>query len=69
VEPAEWRDAALFSDSLQYLTAGELAQLRDDLLALARRRSERTGAQRPPGTRPVSVIAFAFPLAPTPTGN
>jgi hypothetical protein len=34
-EPAEWRDAALFSDSLQHLTAGELAQLRDDLLALA----------------------------------
>jgi predicted ArsR family transcriptional regulator len=68
-EPAEWRDAALFSDSLQYLTAGELAQLRDDLLALARRRSERGPALRPSGARPVYVIAFAFPLPPTPTGN
>jgi hypothetical protein len=68
-EPAEWRDAALFSDSLQYLTAGELARLRDDLLALARQRSDRTPALRPEGARPVYVIAFAFPLPPTPTGN
>lgn len=62
-EPPEWQDAAAFGDTLLYLTADELAGLRDALLALAAPFRERTGEleSRPAGARPVVFLQFAFP--------
>ena len=43
----------------------------DELVAVMRRHRERTldPALRPAGTRPVSLLAFTFPLPPTARGN
>ena len=62
-EPEEWQEAAVFGDSLLYLTVDELAGLRDALQALADPYLERIGRpdRRPPGTRPVKFLQIAFP--------
>ncbi len=62
-EPEEWQEAAVFGDSLLYLTVAELAGLRDALHALADPYLERIGRpeRRPPGTRPVKFLHIAFP--------
>jgi hypothetical protein len=50
-------------DSLLYLTAGELAELRDALAELAERYLERTARPelRPRGARAVALLQIAFP--------
>ncbi len=55
------RDWRIHTDP--YLTADELAGLRDALLALAAPFRERTGEleSRPAGARPVVFLQFAFP--------
>jgi len=62
-EPAEWSGAAAFGDAMLYLTADELASLRDELVALAQRYAERTvdPSLRPEGSRLVSFLQLAFP--------
>ena len=62
-EPVDWQEAAVFGDSLLYLTVDELAGLRDALQALADPYLERIGSsdRRPPGTRPVKFLQIAFP--------
>lgn len=67
---AEWRSAAFLQSSLVYLTAGELAQLGDELVELLSRYSDRaeTG-NRPADALPVTLTAFGHPLPPTASGN
>jgi DNA-binding transcriptional ArsR family regulator len=65
-EPEEWRDAALFSDTMMYLTADELRQLRasvQDLLREYEHRLDDPGS-RPPGARLIDAITLAFPMEP-----
>lgn len=62
-EPPEWQEAVAFGDSLLYLTADELARVRDELQSLADRYLERVEqpALRPPGSRPVTFLQIAIP--------
>jgi DNA-binding transcriptional ArsR family regulator len=63
-EPQEWRDAAHFGDTVLYLTAEELADLRRQTQEMTDRFLDRHGhpERRPPGARPVSYLHLAFPL-------
>jgi hypothetical protein len=67
----EWRDAALVSDWLLYLTEDEFRALGEELAAVASRYLDRTAdpSLRPEGARPVEALAYTFPLPPTPSGN
>ena len=62
-EPRGWQDAAVFGDSLLYLTADELAALRDALAHLAEPYFERLERPelRPPDARAVLFLQIAFP--------
>jgi len=69
-EPPEWAEAALFGDAQVEMTVEEMreveARIRDLLEPYLKRLEDRS----PPvaGSRPVSVIALAFPLAETERG-
>jgi predicted transcriptional regulator len=62
-EPAEWREAAQFGDTLLHLTAAELRDLGDQMQALVRPYLGRLGdaASRPGDSRPVMLLHLAFP--------
>lgn len=63
--PRRWRDAAEDSQLLFYVTAEELAQLNDELLALLRPRfldRHNDPSLRPPGAVPVEMLLFSYPL-------
>jgi hypothetical protein len=62
--PRRWRDAALVSDSMLYLTVDETMQLRQSILELTSRYLDRTvhTRLRPPGSRAVGFLAAMFPL-------
>ncbi|MEU5788179.1 metalloregulator ArsR/SmtB family transcription factor [Micromonospora purpureochromogenes] len=63
-EPPEWYDVALFNDSLLLLTAAELAELNEAVLALLRPYRQRNRQADPPaGARSVAVQYKAVPLA------
>jgi hypothetical protein len=64
-EPAEWVDACGLGGSTTYLTAAELAGLRDELLGAVTRHRERDepGAERPADARPVRLF-FAATVGP-----
>ncbi|MEU8152470.1 winged helix-turn-helix domain-containing protein [Micromonospora sp. NPDC048986] len=63
-EPAEWYDTALFSDTLLLLTAEELAELNEAVLALLRPYHPRRRQGEPPaGARTVAVQYRTVPLA------
>ena len=64
-EPTEWAEAAAFGDAMLYLTAEELASLRQKLVSLAERYGERTAdpSLRPEGSRLVTFLQLAFPEA------
>ncbi|MGW5558842.1 ArsR/SmtB family transcription factor [Micromonospora sp. NPDC003944] len=63
-EPAEWYDKALFSDTLVLLTADELAELNEAVLALLRPyHPRRRQGDPPPGARTVAVQYRTVPLA------
>ena len=70
-EPAEWRDASTSSSSIMYLTPEELRELGDGLSELVARHFDRMAdpSLRPAGSRPVAMIAAAYPLVPTPSGG
>jgi hypothetical protein len=63
-ERPEWREAALLSSGLMFLTREELAQFGEEYIALVNRHSDRVDnpGVRPPGSRPVRSFAFAVPL-------
>jgi len=64
--PRRWRHAAEDSQLLFYVTAEELAQLNDELLAFLRprlfRERQSDPSLRPPGAVPVEMVVFSYPL-------
>ena len=70
--PREWRDAAGSSESVMYLTAGELEELSQEVLALVlpRFRERLTDpARRPPDAVPVEILMLAYPISLPPPGD
>jgi predicted ArsR family transcriptional regulator len=64
--PTRWQNAADDSEWVSYLTADELEELSRDLHDLVRTRFRERVADpslRPPGSLPVEVILFMFPIA------
>jgi DNA-binding transcriptional ArsR family regulator len=64
-EPPEWAEAALFGDALVYMTVEEMREVEGQIRDLFEPYLQRLedSAPRAEGSRPVSVIALAFPLA------
>ena len=64
-EPKEWVEAAFFGDMLVEMTAEELREVEAKLRELVEPFLRRLEDPSPPtlGTRPVSIIGLAFPLA------
>jgi predicted ArsR family transcriptional regulator len=60
-----WRDAAIASQTLAWLTVEELERVNEEitdlLLSLDRERLT-DPARRPPGARPVELLAFGYPI-------
>ena len=70
--PREWRDAASSSESIIYLTATELEELNQELMALLlpRFRERLTDpARRPPDAVPVEILMLAYPIILPPPGD
>ena len=70
--PRKWRDAAGSSENLIYLTAGELEELSQEVLALLlpRFRERLTDpARRPPDAVPVEILMLAYPISLPPPGD
>jgi DNA-binding transcriptional ArsR family regulator len=69
--PHVWRDSAFVSDSLGYLTAEELAEVGEEIVALFGRYRDRVLHKelRPAGAEPIQLVAFGHPIPPTPSGN
>lgn len=68
-EPREWDDAIVESDCWTWLTADEAAEFRAAYERLLEQhvlpRAQRAhDADRPPGSRPVRVVGWAFPTGP-----
>jgi len=63
-EPGEWQRADMFGDKLLYLTASELADLGQRMRDLCDEYVDRTARPelRPPDSRLISVLQFAFPM-------
>ncbi len=64
--PRDWRDAAGSSESIIYLTATELEELNQEVLALVlpRFRERLTDpARRPPDAVPVEILILAYPIS------
>jgi DNA-binding transcriptional ArsR family regulator len=63
--PAEWTKAAIHSNFGGWLTAAELSEIGEKLLAMWSPYLERlgSGAERPEGTRLVHMFAHGFPRA------
>jgi|SRR5215472_1652571 len=62
-EPAEWREAAQFGDTLLHLTASELRDLGGKVQDLVQPYLERLedATKRPEDSRPVMLLHLAFP--------
>jgi Helix-turn-helix domain len=58
-EPAEWRDASHLLGVSTWLTAGEMREIKDELLGIALRYSERLDdpGRRPPDSREARIFA------------
>lgn len=68
VEPAPWQEAALSTDALSWMTAEELAEVGRRVVELWAPFAERwlVRGERPPGSRPVQLFAYGFPVGPAP---
>jgi DNA-binding transcriptional ArsR family regulator len=62
--PAEWRRAAADNEYILYLTADELEELRDELSDVLLRHFDRLAdpSKRPPGSLPVELLLFSYPM-------
>lgn len=68
--PVKWRRAAFTSDTIRYLTAAELAQVMEDIIAIYDRYADRDDREnRPAGALPVHLYSHGHPLPPTAAGN
>jgi DNA-binding transcriptional ArsR family regulator len=69
--PRDWQRSWFSTNNISYLRPEELSQLGEDILQLILRYRDRTvhPELRPEGSRPVSVLAYGFPIPPTPSGN
>jgi DNA-binding transcriptional ArsR family regulator len=69
--PRDWQHAWFSANNISYLKPDELRQLGDDLLEVILRYRDRTvhPELRPEGSLPVSILAYGFPIEPTPSGN
>ena len=69
--PQEWRDAAFNFNGLTYLTAAEMAELNEQMIALIDRYRDRLDdpSRRPPDAHPVSITAGGHPLPRSKRGN
>src|SRR5665213_2901547 len=69
--PREWQHAWFSQNNISYLMPDELRQLGDDILEVILRYRDRTvhPELRPEGSIPVSILAYGFPIQPTPSGN
>jgi len=69
--PFVWREAAFTSESVGYLTAGEMSELGDQIAELfgAYRDRVLNKELRPAEAEPVKLVAFGHPLPPTSSGN
>jgi predicted ArsR family transcriptional regulator len=71
--PRRWREAADDSEWASYLTAEELKQLNEELTTLLRSRflgRLTDPSKRPPGSVPVEMLMFSYPLSlPAATGD
>jgi DNA-binding transcriptional ArsR family regulator len=68
--PANWRRAAFMNHAIRYLTAEELTEMMDEIVAIYDRYADRTDKEaRPSGALPVHLYSHGHPLPPTPSGN
>jgi DNA-binding transcriptional ArsR family regulator len=69
--PRDWQRSWFSTNNISYLRPDELSQLGEEILQLILRYRDRTvhPERRPEGSRPVSILAYGFPIQPTPSGN
>jgi DNA-binding transcriptional ArsR family regulator len=69
--PRDWQQAWFSMNNISYLMPDELRQLGDDILELVLKYRDRTvhPERRPVGSLPVSMLAYGFPIQPSPSGN
>jgi DNA-binding transcriptional ArsR family regulator len=65
-EPREWHDAAFIGRGRAWLTADELKAVGEELSAIMFRYLDRVTdpSRRPPGSRPIRIVAWAIPARP-----
>lgn len=70
-EPSEWRRAAFWNKSLAWLTADELHDLGEEIIALVMRYADRITepAARPADARAVRLLAWGIPAHPWTEGQ
>ena len=63
-EPREWQEAAGGSEYATWLTAAELKEMNDDVVAVLRRHLDRLHdpTLRPPGSRLCEFVAWGVPM-------
>jgi len=68
--PVKWRRAAFMTDTVRYLTAAELSQMMEEIIAIYDRYANRDDKEmRPAGALPVRLYSHGHPLPPTAAGN
>jgi DNA-binding transcriptional ArsR family regulator len=69
--PRDWQRSWFSTNNISYLMPDELRQLGEDINEVILRYRDRTvhPELRPEGSLPVSVLAYGFPIQPTPSGN
>ena len=68
--PVKWRRAAFMSENFTYLTAAELREIMEEIVAIYDRYMDREDKEkRPAGALPVHLYAHGHPLPPTASGN
>jgi DNA-binding transcriptional ArsR family regulator len=70
--PRAWRDAAEATELIMWMTADELQEFNQELVALLVprfRERQSDPAARPPGALPVELLIFSYPVTSTPGGQ